>query len=423
MCISPNMVFSPMGRRVKAPCRRCWSCRRTRRNQYVARALCEAAYSDWSCFITLTYAPRDDGADVFLNPEHAQDFIRSLRDTGHKVRYLIAGEYGERKGRAHFHALLFGRGRPPQIAHKKRDHVQWWKHGHVYCKWGLDYKKCGYVCKYVVKNEEIDAWISTSKKPILGYAWAINHAASYAANDMLPRGLEFMPPGGKKGEPYAMMGTFERVFLLELYRLAPHLLHRDKTPWVQNATNRVWRWLAEKRASLRDPRFLWLEFRREVAERHMSMEKAERLRNRLKLLFDPGHSQLVDEEWRAGRSDEEIAQYFAEMLNGPKPQKIWKEWTPKFGGNSPFPTRTPREDGQPYNPFPTGPKRAGRRRTLAVEGGRGALDGVGLGGYARDEKGEVKADPWAEPWSEGDLQEETRGDAGKRKIAGVCSVV
>ena len=64
--------------------------------------------------VTLTYKGDVPGSVTLLTAD-VQKFVRSLRKAGHKVRYMIAGEYGERKGRAHWHAVLFFKGKVPSL--------------------------------------------------------------------------------------------------------------------------------------------------------------------------------------------------------------------------------------------------------------------------------------------------------------------
>lgn len=66
----------------------------------------ESSLHDRNCFITLTY---DDVAYVpVLIYHHFQDFLKRLRRRGFKFSFYMAGEYGAKLGRPHFHALLFG---------------------------------------------------------------------------------------------------------------------------------------------------------------------------------------------------------------------------------------------------------------------------------------------------------------------------
>ena len=80
---------------------------------------------DNNCFITLTYndqhLPKVPGTDVpTLRLDHYQKFMKRFRKA-HKgidpdskgqypVRFYMAGEYGEKFGRPHFHACIFNFG-------------------------------------------------------------------------------------------------------------------------------------------------------------------------------------------------------------------------------------------------------------------------------------------------------------------------
>lgn len=225
MCISPNFIWVQAGpgyEKQTVSCRQCWRCRKNKVNDYVGRSLCEAAYSVATASITLTYAPRSDFADKVLHPIHFQKFIRSLRRRGHHVRYLVAGEYGERKGRAHFHAILFFKNAPPQIPNKKNTHIAAWPHGHVFCDWDADEKALRYVCKYILKDVSgardekrpiSEGWFSLSKKPALGHEFFMDKAEQVKQLRVIPRGFTYLPPGGKPGVEYLMTGATRRDYL------------------------------------------------------------------------------------------------------------------------------------------------------------------------------------------------------------------
>jgi len=98
------------------PCGVCIGCRIDRAEAWAIRATHEArmAKYDWpgqpgSCFLTLTYSPELVPTDYSVRKEVMQRFLKRLRKRlGVPVRYLLCGEYGERRGRPHFHVLLFG---------------------------------------------------------------------------------------------------------------------------------------------------------------------------------------------------------------------------------------------------------------------------------------------------------------------------
>lgn len=240
MCISPNHVWvqrGPKWEQQPVACRQCWRCKQNRVNDYVARAMAEASTSKASCTISLTYANRDDLADKIITPRHFQLFMKLLRRAGHKVRYLVAGEYGDLKGRAHFHAILFFSdfadtlGPIPfyndrhleapdlsgafcrEIPQKRMVHIREWPHGHVSVDWSASEQSARYVCKYLLADNKNNAWFSLSKKPALGAAWFAQRAALARDLDVLPSSFEYLPPGGSKGKKYLMTGATRRDYL------------------------------------------------------------------------------------------------------------------------------------------------------------------------------------------------------------------
>lgn len=246
MCLTPKLVYTNryvdiQTEPIKVWCGKCWQCLNARVNSYIGRGLAEASVSDWTVTLTLTYADRDDGADIYLDQLHAQNFIRSLRKRGHLIRYLIAGEYGKKKGRAHFHCVLFGQGLPPEIPQKEMCSIDAWPHGYVFADWNADEASLRYVCKYLLKDLG-NNWMSQSLKPVLGTGWAVLKAHAMASAQVLPRTMEFMPPGGTPGKSYCMLGALERNFLSALYFMCPRLRDLEKTEWIENATKRLAKW-------------------------------------------------------------------------------------------------------------------------------------------------------------------------------------
>lgn len=240
MCISPSFVWvqrGPKWEKQQVACRQCWRCRQNRVNDYVARALAEASTSQHVATISLTYAPRDDLADRVLDPTHFQLFMKLLRRSGHKVRYLVAGEYGDLKGRAHFHAILFFKHLEPQdgpapsynaghvldpssssrfsrqIPQKRMVHIREWPHGHVSVDWSADERSARYVCKYLLAENKNNAWFSLSKKPTLGAEFFAKKAARACELGVLPHSFEYLPPGGNRDRPYLMTGATRRDYL------------------------------------------------------------------------------------------------------------------------------------------------------------------------------------------------------------------
>ena len=99
---------------LEVSCGRCEGCRAAKAREWAIRAHHEAqlhtrqtelgAVSN-NAFVTLTYAD----APPQLDHRDFQLFMKRLRKRfGGGIRFIMCGEYGERRGRPHFHSLLFG---------------------------------------------------------------------------------------------------------------------------------------------------------------------------------------------------------------------------------------------------------------------------------------------------------------------------
>lgn len=154
-CSSPNLIVElPQSDRIKflgskqaesyslhtpfiirhtIPCLKCLDCRVGSKSIWACRIMLEASCWDQNCFITLTYSPESQDSDS-LNHKHWQQFAKDFRRqfcqaewclispqgraralkgkrsyvTFKKIKFFMAGEYGDQKGRRHFHAIIFG---------------------------------------------------------------------------------------------------------------------------------------------------------------------------------------------------------------------------------------------------------------------------------------------------------------------------
>lgn len=201
-----------MPTRIPVACRSCWQCEQNKINDFVGRSLAENRFTDWTVALTLTYRDRDDMAHKLLTPMHFQKFMRAMRHH-HKCRYLVAGEYGERKGRAHFHAILFGKGMAPQIPQKRMCSIPQWPHGHVFADWSRSESALRYVCKYLQKDMGQQSWFSMSKKPPLGSQWFAQRAKRMAALRVYPKSFTYRPPDAGPQHEFMLTGASRRDFL------------------------------------------------------------------------------------------------------------------------------------------------------------------------------------------------------------------
>lgn len=99
---------------IRVPCGSCEGCLMSRARNWSLRGMHEKAYHDESSFITLTYNDQhlasNNGILPSLCPPDVRNFLKRLRKLlrGSKIKYMLAGEYGETTGRPHYHAIIFG---------------------------------------------------------------------------------------------------------------------------------------------------------------------------------------------------------------------------------------------------------------------------------------------------------------------------
>lgn len=233
----PRMCLSPV--RLKndtlVACRYCRVCLDNRKNDLIGRCLAEQSTSSGAFSVTLTYAA--DGPHVaVLRYSDVQDMLKRIRKAGYKVRYIAAGEYGTKKGRAHWHVVVFFEGDIPEHQLDTRFSWKFWPHGFAYFQ-RPDYKGFGYAMKYALKQvDDLSATkaLAMSKKPPLGYRFFME-----LADDMVSRRLAFHSPEyafshvcGKDGRPrrFWLRGRmFE--FMCDRYYTMWRMQYGDDPPW------------------------------------------------------------------------------------------------------------------------------------------------------------------------------------------------
>lgn len=94
---------------VTVPCGQCMGCRIDRSREWAVRCMHEAQLHPCNTFITLTYDEKNLPNPAGLNHDHFQKFMKRLRKRFFKdrIRFYMCGEYGEKLGRPHYHAILF----------------------------------------------------------------------------------------------------------------------------------------------------------------------------------------------------------------------------------------------------------------------------------------------------------------------------
>lgn len=177
------------------PCGHCQSCLSNRKKEWAVRCCLEALDHQDNCFVTLTYDP--EHYDDKYHKEHLQDFIKSLRNDGIKLRYFGASERGDELGRCHYHMILFGffpqdakpwaKSLSGFMQYTSEILTKAWKRGFVTVA-EFHPAQASYVAGYVVKKFEKldpDSFHIQSTRPGIGQAYVLRNAEKIYDTDNL----------------------------------------------------------------------------------------------------------------------------------------------------------------------------------------------------------------------------------------------
>lgn len=160
---------------------------------------------DASSFVTLTYAV-DVGSVSKLD---AQNFLKRLRYylEPKKIRFYLVSEYGEKSGRAHYHAIIYGHdfSKDPG-AHQVRRGL--YASPLLDKAWGLGHASSGtvteasirYVTNYILgksnaPQEKAPTFALMSRRPGIGRTYIDSHAPEIYRRDLVRSGdFERRPP-------------------------------------------------------------------------------------------------------------------------------------------------------------------------------------------------------------------------------------
>lgn len=246
MCTNPSTLED--GRIVA--CRNCQQCKEAVVLDWTGRLIAEQRTSKASHFLTLTYgrdtlynSPDHEDAAV-LNYSHVQDFFKRLRYYGHRFRYFVVGEYGDKKGRAHWHMAIYWLTPPPEdvLEHaEKQDRWNWdaWPHGFSQFK-KLVVPRMRYLCKYLHKDmleNGGQSYSQASKLPHIGRWYFRDLAKKWVDNGLAPQDRYYSFPESFNSEgvkmKYFLRGATLEWFLADFVRLweerypGRHLPHSD----------------------------------------------------------------------------------------------------------------------------------------------------------------------------------------------------
>lgn len=219
----PTVDASPF----QLPCGRCIGCRLEKSRQWALRLTHEARFHDQTSFVTLTYKPEHLPPGGTLVLKDFQDFMKRLRKSCDKpLRFFHAGEYGERRGRPHYHAIFFGEdfadGAYDVETTDRGDRVwssplldRLWPSG-INRVGSLTFESCAYVARYVTKKisgpsarphyERVDEatgevfslkpeYATMSRRPGIGALHAERYLSDiYPSDECVSRGHPSKPP-------------------------------------------------------------------------------------------------------------------------------------------------------------------------------------------------------------------------------------
>lgn len=230
-------------------CGSCKKCRDTRRRDMIGRCLAEMQDPSVRAvtFITLTYGHRpnvtakeDHPHSQGLHYEDCQKWIKRIRTRQipgtkqrYRCRYVVAGERGPKRGRAHWHALVFWQTEPPEFPAVDRwSEDPFWSAG--FTNWQLvtkekNHRAVAYVAKYVAGGDlksSDETCFHGSYRPILGgwylRKWAANHVA---------HGL-----GLTQGRLYQVTGSYKRDG-----KLFDYFMNVSCAKWVARHYLQIWK--------------------------------------------------------------------------------------------------------------------------------------------------------------------------------------
>lgn len=269
MCNTPITIknLSVFGTKwVNVPCGQCISCRVAHRREWTVRLQHETDMSDRSCFLTLTYNQAELLSPV-INYKHAVDWIKRLRDAvaPQRIRYYIAGEYGSKTNRPHFHALIWGLDLSQSASarvYRARKHVLYVVDDYADSRWSAGFVSSGsvtttsaeYVAKYALK---LDPRLRRrrplcSTHPGIGAAWAVKFRDDWAlSGNVVLRGKLLPAP---------------RYYYDLLMRVDPDLYARARHLYLQRAAVTI----ARDEVLYNYNRFLY-EARESVAKARLSL--------------------------------------------------------------------------------------------------------------------------------------------------------
>ena len=254
---------------VSVVCKKCDECRDQKLLYWTGRCIAESKVSRAAWGLTLTYGGGDTPEAYQLRYDDVQKFFKRLRADGYEFSYIVVGEKGSRRGRAHWHMIIFWHTEPPAYPEPLPDRrvLDWkyWKAGHVV----IDAAHAGdgnhmmrlvrYVWKYMTddgKQGHENEQARFSKKPPIGARylerWARRHAQQ--GIPLFPDDAPWFAVEGDRVEKGQRKGQLFRRYMPASSALCRIMIEAFVDEWDQCRPNQpyqggpvVHEWLAQNR--------------------------------------------------------------------------------------------------------------------------------------------------------------------------------
>jgi len=160
---------------ITLPCGKCQACLFTRSRTWTIRCVHEASLHESNECLTLTYDDAHLPPNNSLCEADVQKFFKRLRKNfpDREPRYYYCGEYGDRRGRPHYHVLLFNfsfedkvllGGEGDRALYVSQTLTKIWGLGHAAIG-TVTPESAAYVARYVLKKQIDKNAPSDGKKP------------------------------------------------------------------------------------------------------------------------------------------------------------------------------------------------------------------------------------------------------------------
>jgi len=229
-CYSPlrgSLMETPEGRRIcfsrimrgpaiTLPCGKCSGCLAERARQWSVRIVHEASLHEASSFLTLTYSREFLPVDGSISVRECQLFLKRLRAAVDpvKIRFFLCGEYGEKLGRPHYHAIIFGFDFPDRVRIGGSDDRPLFRSDLLDRTWQNGFASIGsvttesarYVANYSLKKVtgvlaaghyagRVPEFVLMSRRPGIGRGWIERFAGDvFPSDEVIVNGNPVRPP-------------------------------------------------------------------------------------------------------------------------------------------------------------------------------------------------------------------------------------